>query len=1439
MISAANTSSESYKLKLMTNTLPNILEYLEMINVGIHSVPDKYLCSLYTLIDLNLSHNNINNITQLGYYKEDINLVISPLSKTTARYNEMEIFNESRGEQVSYTTPILGDDPNMPPVDCSNSLQSVFLNNNNISSITSNALSRLQDLRKLDLDNNMIVSIAKDAFFGLLSLEYLSVANNHIVILHDETFYENKQLTKLFLRNNSINVLEESIFVPLTELQVLDLSKNKLKFSEDEAVIFNKLFRLVILDLSYNNIDSVWSSMFKGLSSLQRLDLSHNELTNLDTGCFSNMINLYELDISNNRLKTLYPSLFYGLVGLSSINLNNNSISNISNAIFQSVSNLRELHLKSNNLKYIPKALSNLSFLKTLDLSYNEISSISSHSITGLTNLLHLNLSGNRINNITSDAFKGIPSLLSLDLSNNELKYVEEGSFLILINLEYLKVASNNLTDIAELFAGMENLLVLDISQNNINMFDYAFLPRQLLELNLKQNAIKKVGNYYKVHNFLKLTKIDLSHNNLTWLKEISLPNTIEIVILNHNNIESIDSGTFHDKINLKRLDLSDNNLRKISPFSVKKELTVTVKNNLELLLAGNPLICDCEMSWLYSPKHNNEQFDQNALTTEPPYIRPNILDVSFSLCSLAHVHDKSETVTTIKVSDTVPENYLCPYATHCFALCHCCDYIACDCRMECPDSCSCFHDDTWTMNLVDCSHGNLDRLPSRVPMDATVVYLDGNNLKVLHAHHFIGRHSIQRLFLNSSNIGFLQNRTFHGLRALQVLHLHDNMIVHLNGFEFSGLRHLRELYLHNNRLSFINNATFIGLKSLEVLHIQNNFIINFPLWLLRNNGHLKEISFSNNPWDCSCQFVKNVRSWISEFPLLLTESDNIFCVFGSSSMVTTNLLVEDYPCTDALHGVTRYEFSQRDLPLIAGCVFGIVSVLIAAVLTIVIISKRKKTEANKLGLSTTVTTFSQHDEHNKLFDVYISYSARDATFVRDILVNRLEHTMPKYKVCLHSQDFAESALLGEFILQSISFSRRSIIILSKNYVDYEWKLPMFKSNHVNGFANRESSILTINYDGISESSLETSLKSIIRKTHKIKWGDTNFWKQIYELLPVRTPTPSMVASSPVYSGDPHYKSPLPSSISLLPSSTGGSNIPTDLSSPYRVPKSPKPCSALTSDYIVMQGRDCDDLDCSCKRHPTYAAVDDGSMHTYSSVDAVKNIKTNRKNYPNILNNHESSELKQAPVYESCKDYSLSNSNSHTDDTQNNPHNDHYMSPQFRRSPYSPNFNTLHPGMNMGDISNVGPSSLRKNKNKDRIRRPPSDFYADRNNLIQLQSDTDGSLKNSNNYRFQRSLSGPMDGPQEEQSSDYSTDQTHEHAPYSPVGQYFHRNLDKQFQNNLTEKYSENFKNDAKRRLRSTPSPVLVKYNSVKNSTIESSQSSHPNQSSHGHECFV
>ena len=83
--------------------------------------------------------------------------------------------------------------------------------------------------------------------------------------------------------------------------------------------------------------------------------------------------------------------------------------------------------------------------------------------------------------------------------------------------------------------------------------------------------------------------------------------------------------------------------------------------------LAGNPLLCDCSLEWTRSVGGEA------------------VADLAQVTCD--H-HDLG--VTSVLGA----ESFLCHYTTHCFSLCRCCTFLACDCRMNCPEACTCLHDE-------------------------------------------------------------------------------------------------------------------------------------------------------------------------------------------------------------------------------------------------------------------------------------------------------------------------------------------------------------------------------------------------------------------------------------------------------------------------------------------------------------------------------------------------------------------------------------------------------------------------------------------------------------------------------------------------------------------------------------------------------------------------
>ena len=222
--------------------------------------------------------------------------------------------------------------------------------------------------------------------------------------------------------------------------------------------------------------------------------------------------------------------------------------------------------------------------------------------------------------------------------------------------------------------------------------------------------------------------------------------------------------------------------------------------------LGGNPFACDCETEWLQTV---NYDLSPN---------RARVEDLEKVTCSLKTASE----ATVLPIEQVGADQFLCQYKTHCFALCMCCDFYACDCRMQCPEGCNCFHDSAWSVNVIECSARNHTDVPLLIPMDATVVRMDGNNLGDVDTQSFIGRRRVGHLYMNASRVTSLSGQTFNGLAGLESLHLEDNELKEIKGHEFSNLASLKELHLSKNDIVTIAMETFSSLRSLSVLRQGN-----------------------------------------------------------------------------------------------------------------------------------------------------------------------------------------------------------------------------------------------------------------------------------------------------------------------------------------------------------------------------------------------------------------------------------------------------------------------------------------------------------------------------------------------------------------------------------------------------------------------------------------
>lgn len=1044
---------------------------IKLAQSNLRAIPHEILCPLKSIESLNISYNRIASFDDLGFGGE-------------RACNGRHLFNELKTLDISHNQLVAID--------------------------TEWHQMNLSQLKELRLQHNNLTRLDGRAFHGMHSLTHLNLSYNQLETLPTDMLNETKRLQELHLQNNKLYQLPSALFHDLPELMVLDLSSNQLSSHYIDSWIFSGstkndddldmdsaeqqqqqqqkqqsprkqqpagLKRLVILNLANNALTRIESHTFKSLNFLQVLDMRNNSIGFVDERAFLPLNNLHTLNLSGNRLHIIGAGFFSGLFVLNRLVLSNNLITLIDNRAFRNCTGLKELDLSSNQLTDVPAAVRDLKSLKSLDLGENRISVLRNDSFENMSQLTGLRLMDNLISNITNGILYPLRGLHVLNLAKNKIQNIERGAFDKNNEIEAIRLDKNLLTDINGVFATLSSLLWLNLSENQLVWFDYAFIPLNLKWLDIHSNFIEALGNYYHLQPEITVTTLDASHNRISEIGAMSVPNSIELFFVNNNLIRNVYPKTFIDKQNLTRVDLYSNAITKLHLHALSISAMAAMKKNTEFYLAGNPFECDCSMGWL------RNSGDTGAGQPSQQHQHPRIMDYDSIECLVTHTRN-----TPVRLLASLsPQEFLCRYESKCPASCHCCEHTKCYCNIKCPDNCACFHDQSGAINKINCGKQNALQIPERVPMDATDLYLDGNNFFDLQANVFNKLRHLRALYLNSSNVISIQPHAFNGLNAnLQRLHLEDNKLTALYGNEFSTLFHLKELYLQNNLLTYIENTTFHALKFLQVLRLDGNRLTALTAYQMHSPHlrNLKTLTLSRNLWTCSCSYLQEFIPFIWDSNVVVTDSNAIYCVeegAGAAAIDTANggdgnginddqqqqqqqkgrkLLIDrnlTNDCKGLLAGPTNNVLvlppegiPHGYIPLMA---FIFVIIFILAVLVAIFTIKEQMcciySSANTSGLDKTVAARNciGGTTSKSVYDALVLNAHDDCDYVMVNLVSELKKNKSQLRIGVQHKNVPAAKLLT-----AAYSSRKLVIYLTNNFLQTEWCRPEIRSAVANSW---------------------------------------------------------------------------------------------------------------------------------------------------------------------------------------------------------------------------------------------------------------------------------------------------------------------------------------------------------------------------------------------------
>ncbi|MBA0564386.1 hypothetical protein Golob_009333 [Gossypium lobatum] len=402
----------------------------------------------------------------------------------------------------------------------------------------------------------------------------------------------NTNLKRLHLVNCSLSGPFQVPFPSHLVLEDLDISNNF--FSGNiPTEIGAHLPSLSFLNMSKNDFNGSIPSSFGDMSSLQILDFSNNQLfggipEHLAWGCSS----LEILALSNNTLQGPIFSTNFSLMSLSLLQLNGNNFSGmipnaLSNCSFLGTLDLSNNYLFDNHLQgLIPRAFCNLNRqLQILDLSMNNFSGIRP-SCFKPSNIEEVYLSKNMLQGPLPNAFRKSSFLVTLDLSYNHFSGHIPNWISDLSQLSYLLLKRNHFEgEIPIQLCKLPHLSLIDLSMNNLSggipsclkvtalnkvpdlyswiSFNYLGANRSISIEESIEYTIKSRSYTYKKRILQYMPGIDLSCNKFTGEIPHEIKNILMLYTLNlsHNSLTGPIPRAFANLRDIESLDLSYYNL--------------------------------------------------------------------------------------------------------------------------------------------------------------------------------------------------------------------------------------------------------------------------------------------------------------------------------------------------------------------------------------------------------------------------------------------------------------------------------------------------------------------------------------------------------------------------------------------------------------------------------------------------------------------------------------------------------------------------------------------------------------------------------------------------------------------------------------------------------------------------------------------------------------
>ncbi|XP_015600245.1 uncharacterized protein LOC107270083 isoform X2 [Cephus cinctus] len=756
-----------------------------------------------------------------------------------------------------------------------NNLEFLVIYNSNIGVVHASSFQYLPNLRNLALKRTKIVYVMPGAFSGLIKLTTLNLHDNDLNCLPIDLFSDLPSLKSVqidsnpwlcscledlesFFKKKDINMIYEKPSSShrnecMTEVKLKNHGKffpgnqsepgtiiassgdvgNSLSFLfslEDDirwisasAISVKRIppytfFRfgssLRSLEFRNCNITEIEDGAFAGLAKLKRLVL----IVNIENGSFSSLGKLRHLSLINTKLQCLSKDELNKLVNLQTLNVTSKTWdcecrTDLNNYLMD-----RRIRYKINNFgcPLRPLATNEIGELRKITKRH-QTHEIHKETVRN-TSVVFRNGSVSK----TTTAVQTIQETPRLDFDDEVLVGNDCCTSCRQVNHDRFTIAyaCNRAT--------LEQTNGIPSSIDALE-FHSSYIPI------ITRRSFARFGKNLKMLKFWNCQTENIERD--AFLDLVAL----ETLIIQDNNLKSVEEMWFYNLRNLKHLDLSGNKITEIEDgvFSLIPNLvTLKIGNNpmtcinvdsleglrhLEFMsIAHNPWTCHCKLRLVQYLEDRRISYENDA-------------DQSTCYHSTTRATPSGTAgPPTPGYDPTGP-----PVPNQCEKVSR---------KGECT-----FEEGPEPCRIIKykCAYGNLFVL-DQIPANAESIELTDVCIHNLPPRAFAKFHNLAKLVIRNSRIHVVEPGAFDGLINLKELAIHNSHLKIIESSWYHGrLDSLTRLSLTGNKITKIEDGVFSLLPNLLTFHIDDNSMTYINLHLLDRWRYLQSMRIAKNPWTC------------------------------------------------------------------------------------------------------------------------------------------------------------------------------------------------------------------------------------------------------------------------------------------------------------------------------------------------------------------------------------------------------------------------------------------------------------------------------------------------------------------------------------------------------------------------------------------------------------